>query len=135
MTTFRRIGIALTCLSATAAGLTVATPAQARPVESQSASAFILAVVPEFGGPTSMATLLCDPAGGTHPDPVAACYVLRIAGGDFHAIQGVRGPCTMDYRPVTAIAYGYWRGTPTSYSETFTNPCLMERATSGVFNF
>ncbi|GAB1690963.1 SSI family serine proteinase inhibitor [Krasilnikovia sp. M28-CT-15] len=135
MTTFRRIGIALTCLSVTAAGLAVAAPAQARPATSHSATAFVLAVVPEYGGATRLATLRCEPAGGTHPDPIAACYQLRTAGGDFDAVEGIRGACTMEYRPVTAMSLGYWRGTPTSYRETFSNQCVMEHATSGIFDF
>jgi len=135
MTILRRISIVLICLSATAAGLAVATPAQARTAASQSASEFVLAVVPEYGGPTRVATLRCEPAGGTHPDPIAACYQLRVADGDFDAVEGIQGACTMDYRPVTAVALGYWRGTRTSYRETFSNQCVMEHATAGIFDF
>ncbi|WP_211277868.1 SSI family serine proteinase inhibitor, partial [Couchioplanes caeruleus] len=86
-------------------------------------------------GPTRLATLRCEPAGGTHPHPVAACSQLQAAGGDFAAVRGTRGPCTLEYLPVTAITHGYWRGTPTSYSETFPNQCVMERTTGGIFDF
>ncbi|GGQ82771.1 SSI family serine proteinase inhibitor [Couchioplanes azureus] len=133
MTTFRRIGMALACLSATAAGLAVSTPAQAVPAAS--ASSFVLAIVPEYGGPVSTATLRCEPAGGTHPHPIAACAQLESANGDFYAVEGTRGACTLEYRPVTAISVGDWRGTLITYRETFSNRCTMERATSGIFNF
>ncbi|GLF95941.1 SSI family serine proteinase inhibitor [Streptomyces yaizuensis] len=89
---------------------------------------------PGSGGHRSV-TLLCDPPGGTHPEPVAACDALALAGGDPNALAGEPGICPLDYNPVTASAYGDFRGRVVSWRKTFTNACVLHRETTPVFDF
>lgn len=78
--------------------------------------------------------LLCDPPGGSHPDPIAACRELAGAGGDFDELGDEDAMCTMEYRPVLAVARGTWADEPVRWHERFANPCLMYRATGAVFD-
>ena len=81
--------------------------------------------------------LECDPAGGTHPNPKDACDELLLAQGDFDALayQQELTNCTMEYRPVIAVAYGTWRGEPVFWEHEFGNHCTLRTATGTVFQF
>ncbi|MDT0305122.1 SSI family serine proteinase inhibitor [Streptomonospora wellingtoniae] len=87
---------------------------------------------------TDTTTLHCRPAGGSHPDPAAACAALDRAGGDFDAL-GETSPqttmCTMQYAPVRVRASGVWQGRTVDYTETFSNACVAAAETAGVFDF
>ncbi len=99
-------------------------------------SNFVLTVTP--GGsrePAAVARLMCEPPGGDHPKPVAACHALAAAAGDFTALRGRQAPCPMLYAPVTAAARGMWQGRSVSYRETFPNKCVMLRQRGVVFDF
>jgi hypothetical protein len=55
-------------------------------------------------------TLRCDPAGGTHPDPQAACNVLLHAKSPFAAVPG-HVMCPMILAGTqTAVVKGTWFG-------------------------
>jgi hypothetical protein len=77
--------------------------------------------------------LLCDPPGGSHPDPLTACQELAAAGGDFDELGDENAACTMEYHPLVAVAHGTWDGEPVRWYERFANPCLMYGATGAVF--
>ncbi|MCF2527724.1 SSI family serine proteinase inhibitor [Yinghuangia soli] len=82
------------------------------------------------------AELWCNPNTGTHPDPDAACAALEAADGNPGMVAGDPGPCTMEYRPVTAVAKGYWGGGvwTISYTGAHGNRCALHRATTPVFD-
>lgn len=78
------------------------------------------------------ATLHCDPDGGKHPRPGAACDQLRAAHGHVRRIPSDDGPCTMEYNPTRVTASGLWRGQHRWYSRVHSNPCVANRLTGGV---
>ncbi|MGW0658594.1 SSI family serine proteinase inhibitor [Streptodolium elevatio] len=81
--------------------------------------------------------LWCNSNGGSHPDPDGACAAVDQADGDFGLLKGDPGPCTMDWRPVTAVAEGYWHGgvTDVAFERTYGNRCALHRGTTPVFDF
>ncbi|MFO7253165.1 MAG: SSI family serine proteinase inhibitor [Actinomycetes bacterium] len=91
---------------------------------------------PDGAGATSV-TLTCDPDGGTHPSPRAACDLLRSVDGNIGMIRPTRGVvCTREYAPRTATARGVWRGTKRFVIvRTFGNPCQMHAETGVLFAF
>ncbi|QQQ78877.1 serine protease [Saccharothrix sp. 6-C] len=95
----------------------------------------VLAVYQEETGVDST-RLTCDPAAGEHRAAQAACGEIEAADGDFTQLAGTEPQvCTFDYRPVTVVAFGSWRGTPVQYVEEFANRCVMEQETGAVFSF
>ncbi|MFD1146653.1 SSI family serine proteinase inhibitor [Saccharothrix hoggarensis] len=95
----------------------------------------VLAVYQEGRG-VETTRLTCDPAAGEHTAAQAACGEIEAADGNFAELDGT-GPqiCTFDYNPVTAAAFGSWRGEPVQYVEEFPNRCVMEQETGAVFSF
>jgi subtilisin inhibitor-like len=80
--------------------------------------------------------LECDPDGGSHPDPAAACGALRASGGDFRTLRARKGVmCPMIYAPVTAEAAGRWEGRPVRWVRSYANRCAAGTASGGVFGF
>jgi hypothetical protein len=88
-------------------------------------------------GDTNSVELSCEPAGGSHPSADIACDELLAARGDFGDLPGDQQTtaCTMEYRPVLAIAEGTWRGDQVSWEREFGNPCALHTATGTVFRF
>lgn len=81
-------------------------------------------------------TLRCDPPGGTHPNPRAACRELAAARGDLAKLR--RNPemaCITVYDPVTVRARGTWRGRRVAHDATYSNRCALTAATGPVFDF
>ncbi|SDC43737.1 SSI family serine proteinase inhibitor [Streptomyces prasinopilosus] len=83
-------------------------------------------------GRASARLLLCDPPQG-HPRAADACAELAAADGRITGIPARDTHCPMVYAPVTAHAYGEWRGRPVEYTETFPNRCALEARTGSVF--
>jgi hypothetical protein len=131
------IGILATGVSTTAALIAIGTPAAAAPTAPAPDSTLVLAVLPadHSGVPSRLATLECDPDGGSHATAGSACDDLRLVDGDIPALADEHGICTRVYQPVTAIAAGTWEGNPVAYRETFSNRCVLLRATGEVFDF
>ncbi|KJK57119.1 SSI family serine proteinase inhibitor [Saccharothrix sp. ST-888] len=78
--------------------------------------------------------LTCNPDGGTHPHPDAACAALSAAKGEFDRLAGKpRLICPAVEDPVTATAYGDWNGQQVTWQKSFPNVCYLHRATSPVF--
>jgi hypothetical protein len=86
-------------------------------------------------GYATAVTLRCDPPGGAHPKPYAACRTLRTVDGHPARLKPARTMCTMIYAPITAQMAGKWRGRKISWSETYGNTCEMTRATGVLFRF
>lgn len=71
--------------------------------------------------------LSCDPPGGDHPDPVAACAALE---GHPEALAPVPGDrmCSQQFGgPMTATLSGTWRGTPVNATFSLTDGCEIAR--------
>jgi hypothetical protein len=81
------------------------------------------------------AQLRCEPPGGSHPDPLAACAALTDANGDFAALRTQHYACTMELRPVKVLAFGSWRGEYVRWHQEYSNPCVMRAATGPMFDF
>ena len=97
------------------------------------------------GGPASSATALvvvgrdgsgnrftwqltCDPVGGDHPDPDAACRVLADAGDRALPAVPKDRVCPQVYGgPETATVSGTWRGQPVLSTFTRTDGCQIAR--------
>lgn len=122
-------------LAATALGVLAAAPAGADPADGRDDPANPPRTVLWLSAGGRSAALTCEPAGGTHPDPVAACRDLAIAGGDFANLPGdpLIGACPMVYDPVTASAVGLWRGEPVEFRATYSNACVLRARTGHVF--
>jgi hypothetical protein len=88
------------------------------------------------GRVVARASLTCSPAGGTHPDPKAACEQLTKADGRIEAIPPEAGPCTKEFNPVILRAAGTWNGEDRRFEAEYSNLCVGIRATGGVvFDF
>ena len=84
--------------------------------------------VKDGSGRTTTWRLTCDPPGGTHPDPEAACQALEKAGAT--ALRPVpKGlSCTQVYGgPETAVITGTWRGQAVSSRLSRINGCEISR--------
>ena len=96
---------------------------------SMSSSTSELSIVIDDGtGTKTTWTLTCDPAGGTHPDPDAACRALEAHGAN--ALPPVRKDvaCTQVYGgPQTATITGTWQGKPVRSSFSRINGCEISR--------
>ena len=93
-----------------------------------------LAYMAEAGYATAV-TLRCDPPGGAHPKPFAACRTLRTIEGRPARLKPARIMCTMIYAPITAQITGRWHGKKINWSKTYGNTCEMTRATGVLFRF
>jgi hypothetical protein len=72
-------------------------------------------------------TLTCDPAGGTHPDPAAACAALAAADDPFAPVPDDVA-CTQQYGgPQTATVVGTHRGEPVDAAFSRTDGCQISR--------
>jgi Subtilisin inhibitor-like len=73
-------------------------------------------------------TLTCDPAGGSHPDPAAACEALGGLDPTVFAPVAPDQACTQIYGgPETATVRGSWNGTPLDASFSRDNGCEIAR--------
>ena len=126
----------LLCLFLPGCGGTTAGPAQPDPQEpsvtasspAASGAADLVIVVDDGTGKKTTWTLTCDPAGGTHPDPDAACRALQAHGAA--ALPPVRKDvaCTQVYGgPQKATITGTWQGRPVRSSFSRINGCEISR--------
>ena len=130
-----RLGIA--AASAIALIMLAAAPAVPQPAEPRSSLSLTVSQgeAPDPDTPRR-ATLQCDPPGGTHPSPAAACGRLAQAGGDPNRLDADPDTsCAAIYDPVTATAAGAWEGRPVDWQRTYGNDCELQRATTPVFDF
>lgn len=125
-TAARRLAALGLCVTAT-----LTAPFAALPANAASGADFIITIDPATGGAYVM-RLTCDPDGGIHPRPGAACGVLREVHGNVEALNVNPGPCPKDYAPVDVTVEGHWYERPVSYHNEFHNRCLMERVLGPV---
>jgi hypothetical protein len=73
-------------------------------------------------------TLTCNPPGGTHPDPEAACRALEENGEQALPPVSPTQRCTMIYGgPQTATVTGTWGGEEVDAEFSRTNGCEIHR--------
>jgi hypothetical protein len=72
-------------------------------------------------------SLTCEPAGGDHPDPAAACRALTALKRPFEPVPA-DAICTEIYGgSAVATLKGTWRGTPVDATYTRENGCHISR--------
>jgi hypothetical protein len=116
----RTIGMIALC----AAVLTGATPAQAAPPKTK-----LQIIIATEGEPKRGATLRCNPDGGNHPNPRAACDVLRGVGGNLDKLHvPADTACGQEVKPYVVVVAGHWRGKRVQWSKGYRNACAMRAA-------
>ncbi len=86
-------------------------------------------------GASSSVRLQCGPAQGNHPQVDAACSALERADGDFSRLPMKNQLCTMIHSPVEAQARGHWHGEPVEFTTEYSNRCVADAHSGGVFAF
>jgi Subtilisin inhibitor-like. len=95
-----------------------------------------LSVTAQGSDTPATARLTCDPDGGTHPAPKAACDALRAVDGRPELLTPAPGTvCVGLYDPRTVQITGHWQGREVSYEATFGNECHLRAATGPIFAF
>ncbi|HEX4815213.1 MAG TPA: SSI family serine proteinase inhibitor [Nonomuraea sp.] len=117
----RTIGTIALC----AAFLACASPAEAaRPPKAK-----LQIIIATKDEPKRGATLHCNPDGGTHPHPRAACSLLRKLGGDLDKIHvPANTPCGQELKPYVVVIQGRWQGKKVQWSKGYRNGCAMKAA-------
>ncbi|MBI4943281.1 MAG: hypothetical protein HY830_21250 [Actinobacteria bacterium] len=104
------------------------------PTPAASGATALTVVVDDGSGPLTW-RLECDPPGGDHPDPAAACAALDAKGATALLPVPKDQMCTMVYGgPERASVEGTWRGNPVSTTFDRSNGCEIARwaALSGL---
>lgn len=97
------------------------------PSPSQPQTRLTVRVTPSPDAATQEWTLTCQPAGGDHPAPAAACAALRDATGTFKPVPP-DAICTQIYGgPQQATIEGVWRGEHVRASYNRKNGCEIHR--------
>jgi hypothetical protein len=89
----------------------------------------------QAGAAPRSVTLLCEPAGGTHPEAGRACEELSRSQGVIGRYPPADTHCVMIYAPVIAEARGHWHGRPVRFRAEYGNDCAMTASTGSVFRF
>ncbi len=91
--------------------------------------------IKEEGSNRIVATLHCNPPGGSHPNRVDACAEIKSAGGELDKLPGRQtfAACAKIYLPILAKANGLAEGKNVDYRRRFPNRCEMGVATGSVF--
>jgi hypothetical protein len=109
---------------------------QVPPTQGACTSSFSLSITSKAGDLIAKASLTCNPAGGSHPNPEAACEQLSKADGRIEAIPEKQGICTRIFKPVILSATGSWNGEERKFQREFSNQCEAVLGTGGVvFDF
>ena len=96
-----------------------------RPAQSTSE---LTIVVDDGSGTKTTWQLSCAPAGGTHPDPEAACRALAEHGETALPAVPKDQMCTQQYGgPETATITGTWQGEPVNSTLSRKNGCEIAR--------
>ncbi len=94
----------------------------------ESSTTDLTIVVDSGRGTTTSWRLTCDPPGGDHPDPAAACAALSAHGERALPPVAKDRACTQVYGgPQTATITGTWRGQPVHSRFSLTDGCQIAR--------
>jgi Subtilisin inhibitor-like len=106
------------------------------PTQETPQGSFRLFITSPTGDLIAKASLTCNPAGDSHPNPEAACEQLTKADGYIEAIPEKQGFCQAIFKPVILSASGTWGGQERNFKREFSNQCEAVLATGGVvFDF
>lgn len=106
-------------------GTPVTAPGQAEPTPTPPGLSI---VVDDGSGTTTTWQLSCDPPGGTHPDPRAACQALEANGATALPAVPKDRICTQVYGgSQTATITGTWRGARVQSRLSLRNGCEIAR--------
>lgn len=95
---------------------------------SPTADTDLTVVVDNGSGSTVTWRLTCNPAGGTHPDPEAACQALQAHGAAALPPVPKDKTCTQIYGgPETATITGIWQGEQITSSFARNDGCQISR--------
>jgi len=102
-------------------------PEATDPTSTPAQSELKITVISGPGAEPTSWTLTCDPPGGTHPDPAAACAAIEAAPHPFAPVPADM-MCTQIYGgPETATITGTWHGEPVSASYKRNDGCEIAR--------
>lgn len=98
------------------------------PAPSPSVADVLTIVVDDGSGTTTTWQLSCDPPGGTHPDPDAACRALEARGRTALPAVARDRVCSQVYGGAqTATVSGRWQGRTVRSSFSLRNGCEISR--------
>ena len=125
-------GLALTACGDDSADPTVAgpspSPSSSPPSQQPPQTSLVITIDAGDGAAAQDWTLTCDPPGGTHPDPAAACAALADIDPDVFQPIAPNQVCTQIYGgPETATMRGSRNGTPLNASFARNNGCEIAR--------
>ncbi|WP_309115449.1 SSI family serine proteinase inhibitor [Saccharothrix sp.] len=127
-------------LATTAAALAgVSMPASASAATTAPTVRLLLSVSHSEADPVHAGTrygyLTCEPVGGLHDNPAAACAELFAADGDLSATDHESSvACTLQYAPVTVRAVGWYGDKPVNYTTTYGNNCVFAATAGEIWN-
>jgi len=85
-------------------------------------------VIDDGEGKRTTWTVTCDPAGGDHPDPAAACRALAQHGAEALPAVPPDRVCSQQFAgPQTAALSGTWRGEAVDSRFSLRNGCEIAR--------
>lgn len=102
----------------------------------EGATRLTVTVWPGGSAPPQRWQLTCEPSGGDHPDPAAACAALSSVADPFAPIPPDRACAQIYFGPQQARIAGTWRGRPVDAAYARADGCQNERwrALSAVFD-
>lgn len=104
------------------------TPGTGASVTDSASTTDLTIVVDDGAGKKTTWRLTCDPAGGDHPNPEAACRALAERGEKAMPPVKRDAMCTAIFGgPEKATVTGTWQGKPVSASFSKTNGCEISR--------
>ena len=106
---------------------TVSAPPASPAGSPAAATSLVVEVVTTPGAAPIRWTLTCDPPGGDHPAPEAACRVLAAAPAPFAPVPA-DALCTQQYGgPQTATVRGTYRGEPVDLALSRVDGCRISQ--------
>lgn len=124
--------LALALLLGACGGTGAASPGPGKSSSETATPNSVLTITVSDGrGATTIWRLTCDPVGGDHPDPAAACGALdQAADTALPAVPGDIACAEVFGGPETATITGTWRGRPVSSELARNNSCETARWTA-----
>nr|MCW2727037.1 hypothetical protein [Aeromicrobium sp.] len=121
------VAVAFAALSA--CGSDASSDDDAKPSSANDAkTSLTIVVTPDQGAEASTYELTCDPAGGDHPQPQAACDALAAAGAEvFDAVPSDQACTAIFGGPQTATVKGSFDGKDVDATFKRSDGCEIER--------
>jgi len=124
MSGIRGIGVAVALLTAVVA----CGKPQQQPSDDGPGTSLTITVTADEGATPKVYTLTCDPVGGNHPEPQAACDLLAQVGADIFEPTPTDQACTQVFGgPQTATVVGNLDGAKIDARFSRQNGCEINR--------